>query len=482
MKYVIGLDLGTTNIKAQAYDLKGNQIGATSRSVQTIYPNEEKAEQDPDEIVEYAFQCLEEVIQNVGSGPAGIGLSAAMHSLILLDNSYRPLTNSIIWSDRRGAAVAEELNEDEISESLLVNCGTPIHALSPLVKIRWFRKRELEIFRKARFFADIKSYLIMKLTGHFVVDESIASASGMFDVKESVFFLPALKLAGIRRDELPKPHPADHILPMIKYDVAKRLKINAITPIILGGSDGCLANLGAFGLLPSKIVMNIGTSAALRYITRGTGKDYLFGMFKYIILDEYYVRGAASNNAGNILTWWYDRNENKSLEDDLTSISDVPIGSEGLVFVPWIFGERPPLGNARSEGGFINEKPDQYYRLKFRALIEGVLFNLYELFQEVEKASMQTFNEILLTGGLAKYNPFIQMIADIFGVRIIRHRKVDHSAFGAALIAIEALGFIRSYEQIIDHSAKADHFYPDEKNSAAYKKAYNHYLAMIASK
>src|SRR5690606_36490240 len=181
-----------------------------------------------------------------------IGFSSAMHGLIAMDAHDQPLTNCIIWADTRSAPYAKALNGTPEGLDIYMKTGTPVHAMSPLCKLGWLRTEEPVIFKAARKFISIKEYVFYRLFGRYVVDESIASATGLFDIHAFQWYGPALTLAGISSAQLSEPVPITYTLTGLDEAMVNAMGIPADTPFVVGGSDGCLANLGAGAVNPGE--------------------------------------------------------------------------------------------------------------------------------------------------------------------------------------------------------------------------------------
>src|SRR5690606_10773044 len=191
-----------------------------------------------------------------------------MHGLIAIDEHDQPLTNCIIWADTRSAPYAEALKRTPEGMDMYLKTGTPIHAMSPLCKLSWLRAEEPGIFQAARRFISIKEYVFHRLFGRYVVDQSIASATGLFDIRTFQWYRPALEFAGISAAQLSEPVPMTYTLSGLDEAMAKAMGIPADTPFVVGGSDGCLANLGAGAVHPGEAAeMGRASCRASRYIS-----------------------------------------------------------------------------------------------------------------------------------------------------------------------------------------------------------------------
>lgn len=263
--------------------------------------------------------------------------------------------------------------------------------MSSLSKIFWMKHEEPEIFKQTSMFADIKTYIFYQLYEQFVIDYSMASATGMFNLEQLTWDDEALKLLGINHSQLPNPVPTTHILKGMKKRYATLMGIDENTPVVVGASDGVLSNLGVNSYQLGEVAVTIGTSGAIRTVIDKPRIDDKGRIFCYILDEEHYVIGGPVNNGGVILRWLKDEILASEVEtakrlgvdpyDVLTQIaSRVKPGAEGLIFHPYLAGERAPFWNADARGSFFGLTLSHKKEHMIRAALEGVLYNFYILF------------------------------------------------------------------------------------------------------
>src|SRR3954447_20089787 len=242
---VLGVDIGTTATKVVAFDAEGREHASAAAGYPLDEPRPGYAVQDPEAIRRAVAGAVAEVAGAAGDGTAvkGLCFSAAMHTLLAVDQSGRPLTPSITWGDTRAAAQAERLRAAPGGLELHRRTGTPLHPMSPLAKLVWFREEDPEVFDAAHRWAGIKEYVVAGLTGEWVVDHSVASATGLLELATLDWDGEALELAGTARDPLSPLVPCTHGLGRLEPDPARELGLPADCPIVIGASDGALANL-----------------------------------------------------------------------------------------------------------------------------------------------------------------------------------------------------------------------------------------------
>src|SRR6185312_13566317 len=237
MEYVLGLDIGTGSVKAVAVAADGNALGESQQHYSFSSPKAGYHEQDPELIWNAFTATIKNLIDKMGAQPSAAGLSSAMHSLIAVDEHCNPLAPMMTWADSRSLAIAKSLKATSEGMEIYTATGTPIHAMSPLCKLIWLRQNDPVLFDKAHKFISIKDYIWYKLFNEFKTDHSIASGMGLFDITRLSWHRGALELAGITNKLLSDPVLTDYTK-SYNGDILK-----TGTPVTIGASDGCLANL-----------------------------------------------------------------------------------------------------------------------------------------------------------------------------------------------------------------------------------------------
>lgn len=483
MDYVIGVDLGSTNIKAIAFDDSAMPLAQSSMPC-SFLPNPDdrlRQEQDPDVIYDALLHCIGEVQKTLRGRPAAVSLGSAMHSLIALDSKDKPLTRCISWADLRSRDLAAALRNTEPGRDLHKNTGTPIHPMSPMTKIAWLRRHQPDLFARAAMFVGIKEFIVSRLFGRKLIDYSIASATGLFDIFNYRWYRPALEYAGIDETRLPEPVDGLHMLGGLKADIAAAIALPPETPWVIGASDGCLANLGALVFNESEAVVTLGTSAALRRTSARPVDDTLGRVFNYILYRGCYITGGASNNGGNLAQWFA-----KSLcaeggyEELLAEVENIDPGAEGLLFLPFVMGERAPLWDPDVTGAFLGIR-SHHGRAHFqRAVLEGMLFNLYEI-AEVLASLAGPIPRLHVNGGLARSTILMQMLADVFGMPVQLNHSEEASACGAAILALMALNRLGDANTLLERQPAPRQFLPDDDRHARYREIFAQYRESVSA-
>lgn len=448
---IAALDIGTSSTRALLFD--GARYTGESAAVEYELISEVPgaAELDPVRVLEAVLECIARLRKN---GPVdAVALSSAMHSLIAVNAAGAPLTRALTWADNRAGTVAQGLKQSEAGEAIYAATGVPLHPMSPLCKLLWLRETRPEIFAQAHKFVSILEFVCHRLFGAWQVDHGIASSSGLYSLAARDWDAGALRAAGIDSTRLSQLVAPGAVLRGLNAECMARTGLSAETPFVLCGSDGCLANLGAGALAnPSaaqmrRAVLTIGTSGAFRMTVDRPSTDAQMRSFCYALAPGQFIIGGATNGGGMPLRWLRDNfpqlRGGLESKDAYTALAEIAAqaapGASGLLFHPYLAGERAPLWNADARGSFIGLNFRHGPPQLVRAVMEGILFNLAMILDVLEELG-GACNEILAGGGFARSPFWLQMAADLFGRPLIVADNPETTAQGAALMALTALG------------------------------------------
>lgn len=483
MSYIIGIDIGTTNTKAVAYDLKGTVLRQSNKTYSFIAEKEGYHELDPEVLFSAVMHVLTDVNRKHpgdGNTPAGVSFSSAMHGLIAVDRNGIPLTNMITWADLRSSGYAAKLKNSPAGKRLYERTGTPVHPMSPLCKLMWMKDHLPGIFQSAHKFISIKEFVFFRLFGKYIVDRSVASSTGLLDIYTLTWNEEALAYAGITADRLSTPVPSTHIIRGINPAYGDAAGIGPDVPFIAGASDGCLAHLGSNALQKDDVSITIGTSGAVRIMRDEPVKDPQQRLFNYLLTDHLYLSGGPINNGGNVLQWFakgFLKKEFTAPEQFESFIQEalaVPAGAEGLIFLPYIYGERAPVWDADARGVFYGVSSVHTISHFMRAIIEGISMALYSILNSIEQVTGKTGN-IYASGGFIRSKKWVTLLADVIGKRVFVMHAEDSSAAGAALLGMKALGLISDWNDVPSFFSDPVCFEPDLSNHEVYRRNYDVY-------
>lgn len=455
-KYVIGVDIGTTSTKAVLFQLDGTVVAGHHIEYPLFSPTPDTAEQDSNEIFQAVIQSIGAAVQKSAVSSESIlcvSFSSAMHSLLAVNEKGEPLSRCMTWADNRSAPYAEKIIKEMNGHKIYEQTGTPIHPMSPLSKLVWLRHEHPSLFTAAHKFISIKEFIFYKLFHQYVIDYSIATATGMCNLKQLNWDEEALNVAGISKERLSEIVPTTSIFVGLPVDFAYKMNVQQTTPFVIGASDGILSNLGINAMDPGTVAMTIGTSGAIRTMLNQPKTDPNGRTFCYALTEHHWIVGGAVNNGGIVFRWLRDNLcllEKDSVQlkgidayDLLTNwAAKAPAGSSGLLFHPYLTGERAPLWDPNARGSFFGLTLHHKKEHMIRAVLEGVVFNLYSVMVALEEFINHPVS-IQATGGFARSAFWRQLVADIFNLDVFVPESFESSCLGAAVLGLYSVGEIK---------------------------------------
>ncbi|HEY5463425.1 MAG TPA: gluconokinase [Hanamia sp.] len=475
-QYIIGIDIGTGSTKAIAMDSKGTIIADSQIYYATQNPHVGYSEQDLEMIWKAFISCVKNIIDTIKYPPVSISFSSAMHGLIAVNKQNKPISNLITWADTRSEKIAEQIRKSKEAESIYKATGTPIHPMIPLCKIIWLRKNQPSVFKETFKFISIKEFIWNQLFGVYEIDHSIASATGLFNIKTLKWNKASLELCKINTQQLSIPTPTDFIRKNANPSILSSLSLSGETSFCIGASDGCLANLGSYAIDEGTAALTIGTSGAVRIASPKPVFNFREMTFNYLLDDKTFICGGPVNNGGNVVQWLFEaflnieKPSEKDYENLFQQIDSIPAGSKGLIFLPYLYGERAPVWDGRASGVFFGIKPFHTQAYFLRAALEGICYSMNQVLQIVE-SSTSKIEKLIVGGGFIHSKTWMKILADITGKQLLVIETQDSSAVGAALLNMKAMKMIKNYSSLkpnISQTVK-----PDLKNNFVYNKYYS---------
>ncbi len=438
---VLAVDIGTSATKVLAID-ESYAVVAKEERAHPLQGHGDRAEHDPEVVlgaVINAVSCCVKSCADRGAGFAGLSFSGAMHTLLALDGAGAPLTPGVSWADLRASAQAQRIKR--ASPDLHPLTGTPVHPMSPLVKLAWFAEQRPELTPGA--WCGLKDFVLFWCTDRLVTDLSTASATGLLQASTMDWLPDALLAAGVSARSLPDLVPPTQILALCA-DAAEVLGLPAGLPVVAGGGDGPLANLGVGAVRPGTAALSVGTSAALRVARAGPGIDELHRVFCYYLADGIWVTGGAVSNGGIVAQWAADVLGDGGIGELMAEAAQAPPGADGLLALPYLLGERAPWWDPAPRGALLGLRLDHTRGCVARAFVEGAAQQI-ALVRDAVLASGARIDEIRATGGTLRAPLWTGTLAAALGAPL--HLTDDTgSAFGAALLGWYALGHLSSLD------------------------------------
>lgn len=484
---VISVDLGTSSIRACFIDPNLNIIHSEQKSVKISTDADGKAEQDPIEIITAALDC----IKNVGKWAQESDLSAvalcfsnAVSSLVCLGDGFHPIRPMMTYADLRAHLEAKEL-KSKFDFELFSKTACPIHASYWLPKLLWLQNNGFSL-SNCTYFCTIKDFLIYKLTGHFVTDFSNAVATGMCNVISKDWDHELLHLIDIKKEQLPNVLSTTDIIKPKNCSLIEELNLAADIQIVVGATDGVLSSLGAGAFNSGQVTTMIGSSGACRIAAESPLiGDQETRTWSYPLTDDVWIRGGAMNSGGLVTQWFADNfiqstKNLQSIDQALELAGSIDAGSDGLIFLPYLFGERAPIWDEKARGVFFGIHGSHELAHFARASFEGILFALYSVFETLNP-DLEGKIEVRSTGGFVRSPLMLQIQSDIFKLPIHVPANYEGSSVGAAALAYKAVGIYSSFDQVSALISIDQIFYPNKLTSNIYIEEFEKFKTIYQS-
>lgn len=439
---VLAVDLGTTSTKAVVYTADGDVLGEGDAGYPLAEPEPGAAVQDPEVVWEAVGDAVATAAAAAGERElAALSFSGAMHGLLGVDADDEPVGPLLTWADARAAGVAARWRAGPSGVDALAlqqRTGTPVHSMSPLVKLAWLRRERPSLHAAPARWGGLKEFVVGRATGRRVTDASCASGTGLRDLTTRTWDDEALDLAGLDADALDELVDTTDVVGPLSDRVADAWGVPRGVPVVAGAGDGPLANLGLGAVRPGVLACSIGTSGALRLAVDRPGVDARGRLFCYELTAQRWVAGGATTNGGVVLDWAAQAfgADTATLLDEAV---DVPPGADGLLAVPHLLAERAPRWDGALGGAFLGLRHAHHRGHLTRALLEGVCLQLRLVLESLRETGMAV-EEVRATGGFARSAFWRGLLADVLGVPVGYPEGHQGSAWGAALLGLQAVG------------------------------------------
>lgn len=493
--WFLGVDLGTGSCKTIVVDQNGRQIGYGASDYQWAGSGgaSKFTEQQPESLVDSVIQSVRAALASCEELPdvcGGMSIGGALHSILAVDASGRPLSGVITWADNRAAALAESLRLDHGVVDLYKRTGCPVHGTFPLYKTLWLKEEQRDTFQRIAHLVSAKEYVVWRLSGELLVDYSIASGTGFLDTHDLTWNETALEVAGIKADMLSVPVDPLTVLPAIEPVIAAQMGIHPNTPLIMGSSDAVNSNLGTGAIYPWQATCNIGTSGALRVISPRPILDDRQRTWCYALDRNHWIVGGAINNGGLALDWLLSlfnglprggsSSQQMKFEDLIALAESSPPGAGGVLCLPFLAGERSPDWNQDSRALFFGMNVNHSASHLARSLLEGIAFRLRTV-QDILETTAGDICQVRASGGFTRSDLWLRIVSAVLNRQLCVPRVGSASALGAAFWALMAAGVIKEIDDIRRYVVMDRIFLPDIEEAALYNQMLSLYNDLYRS-
>lgn len=492
--YLMGIDIGTSACKVAVFDRQGQVLASASGDYPVYYPREGWAEQDPEEWWSAVCGAVRQVLKKADVRPeeiAGVGIDGQSWSAIAIDKDGKVLTNTPIWMDTRAQSICDRLNEDIGADEIFRVAGNSLQPSYTTAKILWYKENLPEVYRKTHKILQSNSYIAFKLTGQISQDLSQGYGLHCFDMRTGQWDEEMCKKLGIPREFLPEIVPSDQIIGTVTKKAAEESGLAEGTPVAAGGLDAACGTLGAGVIHAGETQEQGGQAGGMSICMEQYQADPRLILGFHVIPGKWLLQGGTTGGGG-VMRWFerefadYERlmkeQTGVSSLDQLNEIAEkVDPGCDGLVFLPYMAGERSPIWDPHAKGVFYGLDFSKTKGHMVRACMEGVAFSLRHNLETAEKAGAEA-DILRAMGGSANSLLWTQIKSDITGKAMAVPASDTATTLGAALLAGVGTGFYKDYEEAVSQTVKVTRTHqPDPEKKAVYDKNYETYLELYRS-
>jgi xylulokinase len=481
MRLLLGIDLSTTGAKALLIDSDGHVVSSATTPLSLSTPHPLWSEQDPREWWAATANSIKQALATAnasGEDVAAIGLTGQMHGLVLLDANREVLRPAILWNDQRCGAECDEIRA-RISRAELVQI-TGNDALTGFTapKILWVETHEPEIYRRAHHVLLPKDYIRYKLTGTLAMDKADGSGTMLFDLRKRTWSSQILDTLNISPDWLPQTFEGHETTGEVTCDAAASTGLRAGTPVVAGGGDQSAQAIGAGVVRPGTIAVTLGTSGVVFAATESPllEPEGRLHAFCHAVAGRWHLMGVMLSAAGS-LQWYRDKLAcDRSFAELVDDAARVPAGSEGLIFLPYLSGERTPHPDPLARGAWVGLTTRHGQAHLTRSILEGVAFGIKDMFCLMRDAGLGSIEEVRVSGGGAKSLLWRRILADTLDANLVTVNTTEGAAFGAALLAGVGAGIWSNVDTACAHTISTrDQVTPNKEASKLYESLYEQY-------
>ncbi len=485
MTVLVGLDVGTTGAKAVLIDPGGRVRATVTTEYPLLTPRAGWTEQDPADWWMGSVASIRGVLDQAamrGTDVAAIGLTGQMHGLVALDGSGGVLRPAILWNDQRTAEESAWITGHVGAERVIELTANPILTGFTAPKIIWMRRHESERYARLRHILLPKDYIRYKLTGEMATDVADASGTALFDVRNRAWSTEMLSRLDIPSSWLPLVAESIEEMGTVTKEAGEATGLRPGTLVVAGAGDQAAQAVGTGVVEPGLVSATIGTSGVVFAHTDQPEVDALGRLhtFCHAVPGRWHVMGVMLS-AGGSLRWLRDILRGDSYSQMTAEAAAAPPGAEGLVFLPYLTGERTPHADPHARGAFVGLTIRHGRGHLIRAVMEGVAFGLRDALEIIRGRGIPV-TQVRVSGGGARSGLWRQILADTFAVDVVTVSATEGAAYGAALLAGVGAGIYPSVESACHATiSTTEHVSSDPDRAAAYDPFYRLYTDLFVS-
>lgn len=480
---LLGIDISTTGAKALLINADGNLVHSATSPLSLSTPRPLWSEQDPHGWWAGVHKSVREVLDRAGvpaSSVAAIGLTGQMHGLVMLDGRGEVLRPAMLWNDQRTGPQCDEIRARLGRDRLIQITGNDALTGFTAPKILWVQQNEPEIFSRTRHILLPKDYIRYRLTGEYAMDRAGGSGTLLFELQARTWSQEVLSALEIPADWLPPTHEGPQVTGVVSASAAAETGLAEGTPVVAGGGDQAAQAVGVGAVRRGVIALTLGTSGVVFATTEAPliEPEGRLHAFCHAVPERWHFMGVMLSAAGS-LQWYRDALAPEAGFDDLVGeAAGIPPGSEGLMFLPYLTGERTPHPDPVARGAWVGITIRHARAHMTRAVLEGVAFGIKDCFSLIQGAGLGATEQVRISGGGAKSALWRQIIADVLGNELVTVNSTEGAAFGAALLAGVAAGVFEDVQAACDATIQITGRTAPSDAVGAYERYYPRYRAL----
>ncbi len=478
MKYLLGIDFGGGSSKATLIDTNGKLTAENSVEYPTYYPHLGWCEQKPEDWNEALAENIQGLLEKSGISPEDIlavAVDSATHTWVMCDEHFTPIRPAIHWTDSRALEQAEKLRETK-GDFIFDTCFHRPDTIWTLPQMLWVKEQEPEAFEKIRYIFFEKDYIRYGLTGVFCTDYIEAQGSMLFDCNHNQWSKELLALAGITEEVMPPVVKPTDIIGKVTKEAAERTGLAEGTPVICGTTDTVMEVFASGAVHPGDITVKLATAGRICVITEKPYPNRHLVNYAHVV-DGLWYPGSATKAAASSYRWYRDT-FGGDYEELNRGAEQVPIGSDGLIYHPYINGELTPYADPMLCGSFVGMRATHTKAHFTRSVLEGVSLSLLHSKKTLEELGIAFTGKATIIGGGAKGALWRQITADCLGMELVKTVSSD-SSLGSAMLAGIAVGVFQDAEDAVEKCiVKESVTTPIPEHTQKYAKIFEEYVAV----
>jgi xylulokinase len=483
VSHVLGLDVSTTATKAIVLDAEGRVAATAAAEYPYETPRPLWSEQDPTLWWDGTVRAVRQVLSGAGVSAGdveAVGLAGQMHGLVALDAGGGVLRPAILWNDQRTGAECDLIRDTVGAERLIAITGNDALPGFTAPKLVWVRRNEPDVWSRISHVVLPKDFVRFRLSGDLAVDRADGAGTLLFDLGRRDWSGEVLEALEIDPGWLPKTYEGPEVTGVISAEAADATGLRPGTPVVAGGGDQAAAAVGVGAVEPGVLSVSLGTSGVVFATTEAPLVDPRGRLhaFCHSVPRRWHVMGVMLSAAGS-LRWFRDAfAPGVGFSDLVEEAKDVPTGSDGLLFLPYLTGERTPYPDPRARGAFVGLTVRHDRSHATRAVLEGVAFGLRDSLELMRSIGIAGASQVRATGGGSRSPLWRQILADVLDTSVVTTSSTEGAAQGAAMLAAVGVGRFASVEEICGAVVQITDTVEPTGDASVYPEHYERYVGL----